>query len=59
MKKWYVGTMNDACFIIDQKPRPAPVDYINSNALPNVNVIAGPIDGDMAQKICDAHNAAR
>lgn len=25
--RWYVSTMNDGYFVIDQKPQPAPVDY--------------------------------
>lgn len=28
--RWYVGTMNDAVFIIDKPPRPAPVDDLTA-----------------------------
>lgn len=28
-EKWYVGAMNDALFIINEPPRPSPVDYHN------------------------------
>lgn len=37
-KLWYVGAMNDAYFVIDQKPRPAPKDYDFGNH--NTTVIA-------------------
>ena len=26
---WHVGAMNDALFVINEPPRPAPLDYIN------------------------------
>lgn len=38
--KLYVGTQNDALFIIDQPPRPAPVDCIVPGNPRGVNVIA-------------------
>ena len=28
---WYVGAMNDALFIINEPPRPVPVDTINTS----------------------------
>lgn len=37
---WFVGAMNDGLFIIDEPPRPAPVDFINPNAGQNTRVIA-------------------
>lgn len=27
---WYVGTMNDALFVINEPPRPAPTDHVNT-----------------------------
>lgn len=31
LKSWHVGAMNDALFIINEPPRPAPVDYHNDS----------------------------
>lgn len=36
---WYVGTMNDGLFIIDQKPCP-PTDFVHPGHDPAPNVIA-------------------
>lgn len=62
MRKWYVGTRNDAIFIIDQPPRPAPIDYLTEGD-PDTNVIANMGAGtreicDLADRIIEAHNAA-
>ena len=58
-KSWYVGSMNDGCFIIDKPPRPSHDDK-NHDA--DVNCITGFPDASKAtfkaaQAICDAHNA--
>lgn len=54
--KWYIGTMNDGLFIIDQPPQPAPVDY--ACAIDHdVNVIAAMgNDKVRAEAIVEAHN---
>lgn len=57
---WFVGSMNDGCFIIDKPPRPSH-DYPNHDA--DVRCITGfPANCNAtfkaAQAICEAHNAA-
>ncbi len=42
----YVGTMNDGIFIIDQPPRPAPVDHVAP--IQDVGVIAKMVENDEA-----------
>jgi len=37
---WFVGTMNCALFVIDEPPRPAPVDHVNMEL--STRVIATP-----------------
>jgi hypothetical protein len=61
MDKWYVATMNDGIFIINQKPHPAPVDHINPNA-PGPSLIISMRSGsreaeEIAEQIVSAHNA--
>lgn len=36
--RWYVGARNDALFIIDKKPHPAPMDYLLPGG--DTNIIA-------------------
>lgn len=60
MKKLYVGTLNDALFIIDQPPRPSN-DTINPDL--HVNVIAKMADNSpeaqaVAEKMVSAFNAS-
>jgi hypothetical protein len=56
--KWYIGTMNDGLFIIDQPPQPAPVDYA-CGMNHDVNVIAAMgNDRVRAEAIVAAHNEA-
>lgn len=40
---WYLATMNDGLFVIDRKPRPAPVDYVNPNLEPPSVVQGGEV----------------
>jgi len=55
---WYIGTMNDGLFIIDQPPQPAPVDY-TCGMNHDLNVIAA-MGNDKArtEAIVAAHNEA-
>jgi hypothetical protein len=61
MNKWYVATMNDGIFIINQKPHPVPVDYVNPNASGPSLVISMRSGsrgiGEIAEQIVTAHNA--
>jgi hypothetical protein len=62
MDKWYVAAMNDCIFIVDQQPRPAPVDHVNPN-LPAPNVVISMRSGsreaqEIAELIVNEHNAA-
>ena len=57
--RWYVGSMNDGCFIINKPPRPSH-DYPVHDA--EVKCITGfpsncAATFKVAQAICDAHNA--
>lgn len=59
MSKWYVATMNDCIFIIDQKPRPAPVDYMTTEM--DCGVCISMQSGSkqvqaLAELIVEAHN---
>lgn len=59
MSKWYVATMNDCIFIIDQKPRPAPVDYMTAEM--DCGVCISMQSGSkqaqaLAELIVEAHN---
>lgn len=55
-KKWYVGAMNDALFVIDAPPRPSTDDITEQ---PNVNVIAAcGTDFEGAYRMVAEHNAA-
>ena len=54
---WYVGAMNDGYFVIDQKPQPAPVDYV-CEMDHDVNVIAAcGAREDIANLLVAEHNA--
>lgn len=56
-KRWYVGTMNDGYFVIDQKPQPAPVDYV-CDMDHDVNVIAAcGSKKELAELLVAEHNA--
>lgn len=61
MDKWYVATMNDGIFIINQKPHPVPVDYVNPNASGPSLVISmrsgSRCAEEIAERIVAAHNA--
>lgn len=53
----YVAAMNDGLFIIDQPPRPAPVDYTNPHTAPDTNCIAAlGADRALADKLVAAWN---
>lgn len=59
--KWYVATMNDCIFIVNRKPRPAPVDHVNPNT-PAPGVVISMRSGSrevqrIAEEITEAHNA--
>lgn len=61
VNRWYVGTMNDAVFIIDTPPRPAPVDHLTEGD-PNTHVISAlgagtPETVKLAEEIVAAHNS--
>lgn len=62
MDKWYVAAMNDCIFIVDQEPRPTPVDHVNPN-LPAASVVISMRSGsreaqEIAELIVGEHNAA-
>lgn len=59
--RWYVAAMNDCIFIVNEPPRPAPVDYVNPNA-PAPSVVISMRSGsrdaqEIAEQIVAAHNA--
>lgn len=59
--KWYVGTQNDGLFIIDQPPRPAPVDYLTPGPRDLeviANVYHGPKASEHAQLLAAAPEMA-
>lgn len=51
-KTWYVGVMNDAQFIIDQKPCP-PTEFVHPGHDPAPNVIARVFDQEKKQETDD------
>jgi hypothetical protein len=54
---WYLGAMNDATFIIDKPPFPAP-DDTGPYLVPNgPEPVSGAIDDRNGKLIIDAHNA--
>lgn len=60
MSRWYVAAMNDCIFIIDQPPRPAPVDYITTEMDCGIciSMQSGSKQAQMlAETIVGAHNA--
>ena len=58
MAKWYLGSMNDALFIIDKPPMPAP-DDTGPYEMPNgPKPISAAIDERNGELIVAAHNAA-
>lgn len=58
--KLYVGTMNDAFFIIDQKPRPSPVDFVADIATNEIEIcIPCEQEEELAHKLVDSWNAIR
>jgi hypothetical protein len=61
MRTWYVAAMNDCIFIVDEKPHPVPVDYVNPN-LPQPSVVISMRSGsreaqETAEQIVVAHNS--
>ncbi len=54
MKSWFVGVMNDAQFIIDQKPCP-PTDFVHPGHEPAPKVIAKVLDQENAKEETDAN----
>ena len=57
MAKWYLGSMNDALFIIDKPPMPAP-DDTGPYEMPNgPKPISAAIDERNGELIVSAHNA--
>jgi len=55
-KIWYIGSMNDALFIIDRPPFPAPDDVGPCDGLNFPNPISKVIDLENAKLIVNAHN---
>jgi hypothetical protein len=55
---WYIGSMNDALFIIDKPPYPAPDDTGPWDSPTGPNPISAAIDEENAKLIVDAHNAS-
>lgn len=59
--KWYVGVMNDAIFIADEPPSPAPLDYVREGEDANIIAAMGAATVEttqLAEKIVAAHNAS-
>jgi len=59
---WYVATMNNGLFIIDHKPAPAPVDYVNTS-IPAPSLVIplrhnDRVTQEVAEQIVSEHNAA-
>lgn len=54
---WYLGAMNDATFIIDGPPSPAPDDTGPYLAANGPKPISAPIDDRNGKLIVEAHNA--
>ena len=57
-QKWFLGSMNDALFIIDGPPRPAPDDTGPYNWPGAPNPVSAAIDDRNGKLIVEAHNAA-
>jgi hypothetical protein len=57
-EQWYLGTMNDALFIIDKPPSPAPDDTGPWNNLDGPNPISAAIDDHNGELIVKAHNTS-
>ena len=58
--RWYLGSMNDGLFIIDQPPSPSGADvgpHVKANG-PKLILNVTDLPGEKAQAIVDAHNAA-
>lgn len=58
IKRWYLGAMNDALFIIDAQPRPSN-DYVIHDRKDGPELVI-PVHGlsdKQAQAIVDAHNS--
>lgn len=57
-RKWYVGAMNDAYHVIDQRPQPGPIDYFCSMDHKDVDVIIScGTDKRLAELLVAEHNA--
>lgn len=54
--RWYLGTMNDALFVIDRPPQPAP-DDTGPSAHGRTEAVSGAIDEKNGALIVAAHNA--
>lgn len=58
-RRWHLGSMNDALFIVDAPPRPSTDDvYHDRKDGPLVVMNVNGLSVAAAQAICDAHNAA-
>ena len=53
---WYLGAMNDACFIIDTPPRPSTDDVWHERP-DGPTIVLGPIGQELGRQIVAAHNA--
>lgn len=61
-EKLYVGAMNDALFLIDEPPRPTPVDYHNPTLKTEAIAIiqgAGNADRERAARLAATWNACQ
>lgn len=57
--RWYLGSMNDGLFIIDEPPRPSTDDvWPDPPDGPNMALALGDLPLAKAQAIIDAHNAS-
>jgi hypothetical protein len=54
---WYLGSMNDGLFIINQPPRPSNDDVFPDRDGPTVALPVHGLTIKQAQAVCDAHNA--
>lgn len=58
MKRWYVGSMNDALFIIDTPPRPSTDDTWHDRPDgPKMVLAVEGLTPERVKFIVDAHNA--
>ena len=58
-ERWYLSSMNDGFFIINTPPRPSTEDVWHDRSDgPTLVIPIHEMDQKVAQKICDAHNAA-